>query len=160
MRTIRNTVFFFFFFITLISACSSQQEDTQHAPEADPATELSDAEALSRFTGVWITPETYQPLESARLRLRLIEAEMRVSGSLQYRDLTDIQEAAPTPPQLFMSAVLSGSSSARTLTAEIRNESGDILGDARLALREDQLHIQLLNPIPGLSAIFVLEREG
>lgn len=160
-------IFFAAILLLLLISCSAPQDTPPQNPEetapvtteAAGDTELSGLEALSRFAGTWVTPETYRVLENARIRLSLNEAELRVSGPLQYVRLDPAQQPVTDTGRLFLSAALSGSSAAQTLSAEIRNERGDVLGEARLALRDTQLHVQLLNPVPDLAAIFVLERE-
>lgn len=139
-------------------SCTSEQPQQTEAQTAEAA-ENPDLAALSQFTGTWITPDTYRGLEDARLRLSLNEAEFRVSGPLQYVRVDPSLQPVSDSGRLFVSATLSGSSAARTLNAEIRNERGDVLGEARLALREGRLNVQLINPVPDVAAIFVLEPE-
>lgn len=165
-----NPAVFFVLLMMLLTSCAEQQgsypqqADGLSTTEAEVSADTEDTApalaALSNFAGTWVTPETYRMLENARIRLSLNEAERRVSGPLQYVRLDPAQQPVSDSGRLFLSGVLSGSSAAQTLSAEIRNERGDVLGEARLALRDAQLHVQLLNPVPDLAAIFVLEREG
>ncbi|MCH8487366.1 MAG: hypothetical protein LAT75_10920 [Candidatus Cyclonatronum sp.] len=150
----------FLLFAIFVYSCSSEQVPENTEAHLFDETEQPELAALSQFTGTWITPDTYRGLEDARIRLSLNEAEFRVSGPLQYVRVDPSLQPVSDSGRLFVSATLSGSSAARTLNAEIRNERGDVLGEARLALREGRLHVQLINPVPDVAAIFVLEPEN
>jgi hypothetical protein len=129
----------------VLSSCNSPSEESlpenvENAVQAD-------------FTGEWSTAGTYSAFEQANLRIRVQDDGL--TGVLRYARLDPdaSPESQPDMKRYFWDGQIQGS----TARIELRDEEGNVLGQARLVLQDEELSVQLLQQIPELPEIFILQ---
>lgn len=131
-------------FLFVLSSCTSPSEES--LPENEENAVQAD------FTGEWSTAGTYSAFEQANLRIRA--QENGITGVLRYTRLDPdaSPESKPDMKRFFWDGQLQGNSA----RIELRDEEGNVLGQARLVLQDEELSVQLLQQIPELPEIFIL----
>lgn len=145
-RTI-GLISFFIFSAALFKACGGSAEDTSKE-EREYKTELEHGD----FVGRWTTPSPYDTYERAELNVRA--EDDGIAGVLRYARV-DISDDSSSGSERFF---WNGEKQGNTAVIDMRNDNGDAAGRARLALMEEKLAVQFLEPAPGLPEIFVLQR--
>lgn len=131
--------------LLVITSCASESEQTE-------STEIQLAFEASDFEGEWMTSSTYSEFENAVMRINAGEGD-EISGRLHYQQRTGPgDETNPASRYFFNGAFVANAMEIRILT-----EGGDEVGNARLTLRNGELHVQMLNRQDRLPEIFVLE---
>lgn len=131
-------------------SCSPETDEYTEDAAADSTEYQTDLEH-GDFTGVWTTPAPYDAYENARLNVQ--EQNEAISGVLHYArtDTSTAEEAR----RFFWDGQMEGN----TAIIDIRNDDGDAVGQARLALMGEDMAVQLLESTPVLPEIFVLRRS-
>ncbi|MCH8558301.1 MAG: hypothetical protein LAT84_10775 [Balneolia bacterium] len=131
--------------LLFITSCASESDQID-AAEIQLTFEASD------FEGEWMTSSTYSEYENAVMRINASEGD-EISGRLHYQQRTGPgDETNPASRYFFNGAFVANAMEIRILT-----EGGDEVGNARLTLRNGELHVQMLNRQDRLPEIFVLE---
>lgn len=140
--------------LLIFASCESHNnEESPQNTAADSSAYITDLEH-GDFTGSWRTPPPYDAYERARLNVE--EEAQGISGTLRYAR-SDTAGASETRPHRYF---WDGQMQGNTALIELREENGNMIGQARLALMGSDMAVQLLEPAPNLPEIFVLRREN
>jgi hypothetical protein len=136
----------------MLSACEADRDNS--SADSDRQIDRSDF-----FTGMWVTPPPYDAYEKARLSVRVQDGG--ITGVLRYArfDSAEVDRPDVRMSRFFWDGQLQG----RSALISIRDEEGNAVGQARLALDGGELSVQLLEPaaeLPGLFILHQISEEG
>lgn len=131
----------------MLNACGADRNNSS-------ADSNRQTDRIDFFTGMWVTPPPYDAYEKARLSVRV--QDDGITGVLRY---ARFDSAVVDRPDVKMSRFFwDGQLQGRSAVINIRSEEGNAVGQARLALDDGELSVQLMEPADELPGLFILHQ--